>query len=86
MDVSGYCEIVELSRIDHAPGYPCGKHAAGECCDCGTRVCSDHAQRCLRCEQLFCVSCLSFHETTLPKKPARDECLKEFREKVGVIR
>ena len=73
MALTQYCEIVEVSHIEDTLGYPSGREALGECSDCGTHVCREHAERCSHCEQLFCISCLNLHETTLSKKPARED-------------
>jgi hypothetical protein len=66
----GYCEIIEVAHITEALGYPCGKDELGECADCGTRVCDEHAEKCFECRELFCLACLSFHEAAQVKKPA----------------
>jgi hypothetical protein len=69
--VAGYCEIIEVSHVQDALGYPCGTDTVGECSDCGTRICDEHAEKCGHCGELFCISCLGFHERALAaKKPA----------------
>jgi hypothetical protein len=69
--VSGYCEIIEVAHVADALGYPCGKDELGECSDCGTHICHEHVEKCSVCSQLFCLTCLSFHETAVHvKKPA----------------
>jgi hypothetical protein len=65
-----YCEIIEVAHTADAVGYPCGKDGLGECSDCGTRVCDEHADKCAVCVELFCLACLSFHEAAHVKKPA----------------
>jgi hypothetical protein len=71
--LAGYCEVVEVSQVEDALGYPCGRDTVGECTDCGTRVCNEHVEKCPHCDELFCITCLSFHESTVAaKKPAHD--------------
>jgi predicted sulfurtransferase len=43
-------------------GEACGRHARTLCYDCGTSLCSAHAERCELCAETFCQSCLSFHQ------------------------
>ena len=69
--MAGYCEIVEVSHVEDALGVPCGRDTVGDCSDCGTRVCNEHAEKCGHCGELFCISCLGSHERAAHgKKPA----------------
>ena len=64
------CEIIEVLHVQNARVYSCGRDTIGECSDCGTRICDEHAQNCGHCKQLFCLTCLSFHERAIgTKKP-----------------
>jgi hypothetical protein len=64
------CEIIEVSHVQDARVYPCGRDAIGECSDCGTRICDEHRENCGHCKQQFCLTCLSFHERAIiTKKP-----------------
>jgi hypothetical protein len=65
-----YCEIIEVAHVADALGYPCGRDAAGECSDCGTRVCGEHVEKCNHCGELFCITCMGFHQSVAAKKPA----------------
>jgi hypothetical protein len=67
------CEIVEASYVGNASGYPHGKEDVSECFDCGTHVCNEHADTCDRCNELFCLTCLGFHERSYAKKPVRSD-------------
>jgi hypothetical protein len=71
--VAGYCEVIEVSHVEDALGHPCGRDTVGECTDCGTRVCNEHLEKCPHCDEPFCITCLSFHESTVvEKKPVHD--------------
>jgi len=67
------CEIIEVSYVGNASGYPCGRDAVGECSDCDNRVCNEHADKCDHCNELFCLTCLGFHERSYAKKPVRSD-------------
>lgn len=75
------CEIIEVSHVQDARVYPCGWDAIGECSDCGTRICGEHAQNCGHCKQLFCLSCLSFHERTIRTKKPGSSVPEEYSRK-----
>jgi hypothetical protein len=65
------CEVIEPAHVVDVQGYPCGNAASGECSDCGSQVCATHAERCALCGELFCSTCLTFHEKlTHGKRPA----------------
>lgn len=56
------CEIVEVSNVADAVGYPCAKIATCQCSECGIAICGDHTETCEMCGGPFCPSCLSFHQ------------------------
>jgi len=72
------CEIIEVSD---ARVYPCGWDAIGKCSDCGTCICDEHAQNCGHCNQLFCLTCLSFHERAIPTKKPGSSVPEEYSRK-----
>jgi hypothetical protein len=72
------CEIIEASHVQDVRVYPCGWYAIGECSDCGTRICDEHAQGCDHCNQLFCLMCLSFHERAIRLKKAGSSVPAEY--------
>ena len=60
--MSEHCEVVEVGDLADADGFPCRRTASKECFDCGTELCSDHAEQCGVCRAIFCPTCLSFHQ------------------------
>lgn len=67
------CEIVEVVSVEDAAGYPCGNDASERCCDCGSYLCDSHANHCESCDEVFCATCLAFHNVAYhQKKPAAD--------------
>lgn len=67
------CEIVEVASVEDATGYPSGSDASGRCRDCGAHLCDDHGESCERCNELFCSTCLAFHQMAYhQKKPAAE--------------
>ena len=67
------CAIVEVSNVEDATGYPCGKDASERCCDCDAHVCEAHAESCDSCNEVFCSTCLAFHQKAYhQKKPATE--------------
>jgi hypothetical protein len=67
------CAIAEVSSVGDASGYPCGKDASERCCDCDSYVCEAHAESCDSCNEVFCSTCLAFHQTAYhQKKPAAE--------------
>ena len=68
-----YCGVVEARNLEDAFGTTCGRQAASKCCDCGTVLCSAHAQRCAHCNVTFCASCLSFHQAEHAKPAAAEK-------------
>jgi hypothetical protein len=67
------CGVVEARGSQDTSGTPCGREAGTLCYDCGTSLCSAHAERCDLCGETFCPSCLSFHQAEHLKPPQRDE-------------
>jgi len=63
----GYCGVVEVQSLEDALGATCGCRAKSVCSDCGVSVCDTHAEACDLCREIFCPSCLSFHEAQHPK-------------------
>ena len=69
-----HCEIIAVSHVEDAEGYPCGSDASDRCCDCGAHVCDQHGENCQICSELFCSTCLAFHNRAYhQKKPAADD-------------
>jgi hypothetical protein len=71
----GYCGVVEVQSLEEALGATCGYRANSICSDCGVSVCATHSVTCNLCREIFCPSCLSFHEAQHPKaaSAARNE-------------
>lgn len=69
-----YCGIVQVRGVQDAHGLACGRYANTLCCDCGTSLCSQHAERCSLCVETFCQSCLTFHQSEHPKAAQSDQC------------
>ena len=67
------CEIVEVSSVADAVGYPCGNDASQRCCDCDSHVCDAHAESCESGGEVFCATSLSFHKVTYHKKKSAGE-------------
>ena len=67
-----YCGVFEVRSLEDALGATCGRTATSKCSDCGTLLCSAHAQRCGYCDVTFCLSCLSFHRSDHPKPAKAD--------------
>ena len=77
-----HCEILEMSSVEDTVGYPCSADASERCCDCGARLCDEHVNYCALCDQLFCSTCLSFHErSTHPKMPAASDLEDDMRKR-----
>ncbi len=72
------CEIAIVRSVEDALGYPCGAESAGECADCGTKVCDLHAESCDLCAEvkasgnIFCASCYYQHMKLPHAKPTQD--------------
>ena len=68
-----YCGVIEARGVHDQLGTACGHPARTLCYDCGTSLCSVHAERCELCAETFCPSCLSFHpsEHQKPTQPER---------------
>jgi len=74
------CGVVEVRGVQDELGMECGRYAKTLCYDCGTSLCSAHAERCELCGETFCPSCLSFHQSEHPKTAQRDQAT-EFPKK-----
>lgn len=55
------CDILMVSGVADADGYPCGRGSIAECSDCGSRLCQLHSERCDLCRETYCSVCLGFH-------------------------
>jgi predicted sulfurtransferase len=75
-----HCGIVELAHVDDAAGYPCGRDASTICLDCGTHLCDAHAYNCEVCSEVFCATCLAFHNRANHQK--KDALWAEIAEKM----
>src|SRR6185503_14503486 len=60
--------IVEVSSVEDAMGYPCGNEAKQRCCDCDAHVCESHGECCDSCDEVFCSTCLAFHQMAYHRK------------------
>jgi len=60
--------IVEVSNVEDAMGYPCGNEAKQRCCDCDAHVCESHGECCDSCDEVFCSTCLAFHQMAYHRK------------------
>jgi hypothetical protein len=47
------CGVVEVRGLADADGFPCRRTASNECFDCGVELCSDHAEQCGMCRDVF---------------------------------
>jgi hypothetical protein len=66
------CEVIEVRNLSDADGIPCSKTVSKECSDCGIELCDSHADICGICHEIFCPSCMYFHQSEHPK-PATAE-------------
>jgi hypothetical protein len=62
------CEVVEVRSLVDRLGYPCTKTTAHQCWDCGIAICKGHAEMCSTCKEMFCPSCLEFHQAMHAKR------------------
>ncbi len=68
------CEVVEVTNVADAIGDHCVRIGSGQCSDCGTPICEVHTETCEMCDEVFCPSCLSFHQAQVGhSKPAAAE-------------
>ena len=74
------CGVVQVRGVQDELGMECGRYAKTLCYDCGTSLCTAHAERCELCSEVFCPSCLSFHQSE-HSKPAQSDPLKESPKK-----
>jgi len=63
------CEIVMVRGVEDANGYPCGRNATAECCDCGAKLCDLHFEECDLCHETYCCMCFLFHMDQPHAKP-----------------
>ena len=68
-----YCGVVEMRGVHDQEGTPCARYASTLCYDCGTSLCSQHAEPCDLCSQTFCRSCLTFHQDEHGKPAQSDQ-------------
>lgn len=61
------CEVVEVRNLADADGIPCPKSASTQCSDCGIELCEQHTETCEMCRDVFCPSCMYFHQREHPK-------------------
>jgi hypothetical protein len=76
-----YCGVIAVRGLVDELGNPCGRSARTLCWDCGTSLCSQHAERCSLCGETFCQSCLSFHQSEHIKPVQSDQTTALPREK-----
>jgi hypothetical protein len=48
-----YCGIIEMRGVHDELGTACAQYANTFCYDCGTSLCSQHAERCDLCGETF---------------------------------
>ena len=75
-----FCGVVEVRGVQDQEGTTCGRSSRTLCYDCGTSLCSAHAERCDLCGKNFCQSCLTFHQSE-HTKPAQSDQTTESPEK-----
>jgi hypothetical protein len=61
---------IEEWRIFRAT--PCSRSINALCSDCGTELCSVHAESSVLCLKTFCALCLSVHRNDCAKPPAAE--------------
>jgi hypothetical protein len=61
------CEIVGARNLSDVEGFPCERIASKQCSDCGIKICESHVETCRMCHDVFCPSCLSFHQAEYSK-------------------
>ena len=67
------CGVVEVRGVKDQLGTVCGSSAKTLCYDCGTSLCPAHTEHCELCTEIFCQSCLSFHQGAHPKPAQRSQ-------------
>ena len=76
-----FCGVVEVRGTQDQVGTACGRSAETLCYDCGTSLCSEHTRRCRWCAEIFCQSCLSFHQSEHPKPAQQDRLIAHPKKK-----
>jgi len=66
------CKIIEVRNLADAVGTLCTGEASQRCSDCGTELCESHAGTCGLCHEVFCPSCLTFHQEQYSKAASAD--------------
>ena len=66
------CEIIEVRNLADAIGLACPRTANERCSSCGAEMCESHAETCSMCGDVFCPSCLSFHQAEHSKAASAD--------------
>jgi len=69
--------VVEVSSLDDIFGSTCARRSTSRRSDCGTVLCSAHAQRYASCNTTICPSCLSFHQAERAKPAAAQRSARE---------
>ena len=77
------CGVVEVRGVQDELGTACGRSAKTLCYDCGTSLCSTHAEQCDLCSETFCPSCLSFHQSEHSKPAQRDQFTEPAKKKTA---
>jgi len=62
------CEVVGFRNLADG-GISCTRVASQQCSDCGIETCESHTEKCGVCQEMFCPSCLSFHQREHAKAP-----------------
>jgi len=73
-----YCGVVQVRGVHDPNGLSCAQSATTICYDCGTSLCSPHAERCELCGKTFCQSCVSFYQSEHAKPAQTDQTTSEF--------
>jgi predicted sulfurtransferase len=73
------CDVVEISNLADVLGYPCAKISSQQCSDCGIAICDAHTETCDICRDVFCPSCMSFHQAAHPKPATAENRLDQER-------
>lgn len=66
----GYCGVVEVQSLEDALGATCGRPSKARCSDCGVPICAAHTEPCSVCREVFCTSCMTFHQAQHTKLAA----------------
>jgi hypothetical protein len=64
------CDLMGVRNATSDAGPACMRAAVTQCWDCDIALCESHKRTCLMCGEVFCSSCLSFHQAEHAKPAA----------------